>query len=448
MALKKIFGDSLLTKSGEQPTETVLSGKAAIGIYFSAHWCPPCRGFTPKLADMYNDAFQALDMEVVFVSSDRDDASFNSYYADMPWVALPFAQRDIKAALSKKYKVQGIPSLVIIDAKGQTITTDGRSAVIKDPEGTNFPWKPKPFSEIIGKRFLKGDAEVGAEAFAGKTLAIYFSAHWCPPCRGFTPILAKHYKNYTDAGKPIEVIFSTADQSKEEFENYRKEMQNEGGTWLSIPYEDKETREGLDSLFKVEGIPKLVIVGEDGSIINDNAVGEVRGDVIGEKFPWAPPAVGDLARPEGIEDAPSVCVFLEEADAERRQVIQAQVEEVANMYVAQGKANAEDPKYRFYVASVNQGAVPHLRRMSSMAPVAPKSDTPKLQKRGSMETMDNPEAKSLAAGDLHVPMLLMDLMDDGAFYTFEGPEITAATITTFLEGYEKKTLKRQQLQKS
>jgi len=29
-----------------------------------------------------------------------------------------------------------------------------------------------------------------------KAILIYFSAHWCPPCRGFTPVLAKNYKEW------------------------------------------------------------------------------------------------------------------------------------------------------------------------------------------------------------------------------------------------------------
>ena len=58
-------------------------------VYFSAHWCPPCRGFTPKLAEWYvSMKAKRDDFEVVFVSSDRDEGSFNEYYHEMPWLAL------------------------------------------------------------------------------------------------------------------------------------------------------------------------------------------------------------------------------------------------------------------------------------------------------------------------------------------------------------------------
>ena len=30
-----------------------LDGKAIVCLYFSAHWCPPCRAFTPVLKDFY-----------------------------------------------------------------------------------------------------------------------------------------------------------------------------------------------------------------------------------------------------------------------------------------------------------------------------------------------------------------------------------------------------------
>ena len=59
----------------------------------------------------------------------------------MPWKALPYSDRDTKAALSKKYKVRGIPTFVVVDAKtGETITTEGREAVGSDPDGESFPW--------------------------------------------------------------------------------------------------------------------------------------------------------------------------------------------------------------------------------------------------------------------------------------------------------------------
>lgn len=86
----------------------------------------------------------------------------------------------IQGKLSKKFKVQGIPTLVFIEANtGNLVTTKGRESVGSDPEGKEFPWHPKPFSEIIKGELLKGDTKVQSdEALAGKIKGFYFSAHW------------------------------------------------------------------------------------------------------------------------------------------------------------------------------------------------------------------------------------------------------------------------------
>lgn len=70
-----------------------------LGLYFSAHWCGPCRGFTPSLAKWYTELTSGKlqgKLNIVFVSSDRDEPSFDDYFKDMPWLALPFEKRDLK----------------------------------------------------------------------------------------------------------------------------------------------------------------------------------------------------------------------------------------------------------------------------------------------------------------------------------------------------------------
>ena len=61
------------SKNGQQQLSELLSGADLkyVGIYFSAHWCPPCRNFTPVLAEFYNAVNQnGKIFEVIFVSSD------------------------------------------------------------------------------------------------------------------------------------------------------------------------------------------------------------------------------------------------------------------------------------------------------------------------------------------------------------------------------------------
>jgi len=82
-------------------------------------------------------------MIIVFVSSDRDQSSFAQYYGEMPWVALPFENRDKKTALASKYKVNGIPTFIVLDSNGETKDSDGRSTVMNNranPPGAFSEW--------------------------------------------------------------------------------------------------------------------------------------------------------------------------------------------------------------------------------------------------------------------------------------------------------------------
>ena len=92
--LETLFGSHLIRQNGEKVALSSVCGKdRVLGIYFSAEWCPPCKGFTPKLVDFYNKLKGKetnLKFEIVFVSWDKDEASFKDYFGGMPWLALPF----------------------------------------------------------------------------------------------------------------------------------------------------------------------------------------------------------------------------------------------------------------------------------------------------------------------------------------------------------------------
>eukprot|EP00448_Togula_jolla_P026838 CAMPEP_0170652312 /NCGR_PEP_ID=MMETSP0224-20130122/46837_1 /TAXON_ID=285029 /ORGANISM="Togula jolla, Strain CCCM 725" /LENGTH=63 /DNA_ID=CAMNT_0010984169 /DNA_START=22 /DNA_END=210 /DNA_ORIENTATION=- len=57
-ALMELLGDKLVCKAGEVATTDAIEGKGAVALYFSAHWCPPCRSFTPKLAGWYQESLK------------------------------------------------------------------------------------------------------------------------------------------------------------------------------------------------------------------------------------------------------------------------------------------------------------------------------------------------------------------------------------------------------
>ena len=71
--------------------------------------CPPCRSFSPVLINFYNTVKD--DIEVIFVSSDRDEKSFSDYYGKMPWLAMvpgytSKEHNERQAKLANMFKIQ------------------------------------------------------------------------------------------------------------------------------------------------------------------------------------------------------------------------------------------------------------------------------------------------------------------------------------------------------
>jgi nucleoredoxin len=128
-------------EKGTEVSKEALVGKT-IGLYFSAHWCPPCRSFTPTLVK-FRDA-NKKEFEVVFVSSDRSPKDQMAYMKEtgMKWYTMPH-RSSAANALAKKYGISGIPALVIVSPDGKTITKNGRSDVTNNAKGAIKSWAKK-----------------------------------------------------------------------------------------------------------------------------------------------------------------------------------------------------------------------------------------------------------------------------------------------------------------
>ncbi|KAL3694129.1 hypothetical protein R1sor_007780 [Riccia sorocarpa] len=281
--------DHVIKNDGTQVKVSSLRGP--IGIYFSAHWCPPCRNFTPILAKVYKQLKdEGKHFEIVFVSWDRSAEDFKEYFGQMPWLAIPFGDKG-KKALEKVYSVEGIPNLVILDSDGK-VQQDDAVAVISEFKAEAYPFTNEKVEELQAKAEAEKEAllanqtlesllateerdyvvdhennEVKVSSLVGKTVGLYFSAHWCPPCRSFTPKLVQIYNELKEQGKPFEIIFISSDRDEEAFTTYYSEM-----PWLALPYNDRNnnvnTKQKLGEYFKVKGIPCLIILGPDGKTVN------------------------------------------------------------------------------------------------------------------------------------------------------------------------------------
>eukprot|EP00246_Nothoceros_aenigmaticus_P016997 TRINITY_DN800_c0_g1_i1.p1 TRINITY_DN800_c0_g1~~TRINITY_DN800_c0_g1_i1.p1 ORF type:complete len:608 (+),score=153.44 TRINITY_DN800_c0_g1_i1:128-1951(+) len=301
--------DFVIRNDGTEVKVTELEGKP-LALYFSAHWCPPCRAFTPVLKQVYEKLkAEHKDLEIVFVSGDEDEEAFRGYFEDMPWLAVPFSDQQAKKQLNSLFEVEGIPTLVTLDSHGKTVQTDTVS-LIRKHDVDAYPFTPERAEELRAAEEAKranqtvedllvtadrdyvinhAGEQVKVSSLHGKTIGLYFSAHWCPPCRSFTPTLVAVYKELQEDGKPFEIVFVSSDRDEESFQSYYGEM-----PWLALPFSDRKAKADLTSYFEVEGIPTLVILTGDGKTAT--LEGRTMVDTLGARsFPFTSEREQELA---------------------------------------------------------------------------------------------------------------------------------------------------------
>mmetsp|Transcript_12929 Transcript_12929/g.27284 ORF Transcript_12929/g.27284 Transcript_12929/m.27284 type:complete len:203 (-) Transcript_12929:370-978(-) len=115
-----------------------LKGKL-VGFYFSAGWCPPCRAFSPQLADFARS--HADEFVVIFVSSDNSEAEMKTFVKEKGFLQVRW-NSSVRHQLVQYLGVSSLPTLTICNADTGVVVTDwGRTAMLMNSEHCLQEWQ-------------------------------------------------------------------------------------------------------------------------------------------------------------------------------------------------------------------------------------------------------------------------------------------------------------------
>ncbi|PIN25109.1 Thioredoxin, nucleoredoxin [Handroanthus impetiginosus] len=276
--------DYVIMADGKKVPVVELEGKI-VGLYFVLATFNGCLAFNPKLIEVYKSLREkGENFEIVMVPLDDDEASFKEKFENMPWFSLPLKDKCC-AKLVRYFELESLPTLAVIGPDGKTLHSNVVEAI--EEHGVKaYPFTPEKFVEleeiekarreaqtlesilvsedsdfVIGKDGIK----IPVSDLVGKTVLLYFSAHWCPPCRAFLPALMEAYHKINENGNVLEVVFISSDRDQTSFNEFFSKM-----PWLALPFGDKR-KESLSRTFKVRGIPMVVTIGPNGKTVSTEA---------------------------------------------------------------------------------------------------------------------------------------------------------------------------------
>eukprot|EP00286_Rhodomonas_abbreviata_P021867 CAMPEP_0181306744 /NCGR_PEP_ID=MMETSP1101-20121128/10478_1 /TAXON_ID=46948 /ORGANISM="Rhodomonas abbreviata, Strain Caron Lab Isolate" /LENGTH=440 /DNA_ID=CAMNT_0023412851 /DNA_START=161 /DNA_END=1483 /DNA_ORIENTATION=- len=424
--LVNLFGATLTKhEAGEVGTKAVLKGKTHVGILFGAAWSGSCKQFTEPLVKVYKKLIEekGKSFEIVYVPATvpgrppEDEKSFKELLETMPWLAIPLHRKAVHKKLTRRFQVRQIPMLVLLDSEGKTIHRDITPAVthiIEDADGDSFadqfPWAEKRHTNIkqmLGETFLKGDgSEVAISALEGKYIGVLLSATWHWQCRRFQQMLEYMYEKLAGEGKPFEIIDM----------DFSADV-----PWLCMPHKSHEAKQKLGEAFRVEQCPMLVIIDPEGNVVTTEGVEIVTKDTDGECFPWTPKPLYDLSTLEPeilgeMNDTVTCVILCEGCDEATKTALTDAMMPVAEEAFTAAKLSGCEAGMLFFTATESSDVVEQLRVSCELG---------------------EPTATPL--------LVILDIPDSGAYYLFEGENITTEEISAFIEDYDEERLDRKEL---
>jgi thiol-disulfide isomerase/thioredoxin len=128
-----------------------------IAVFLGADYCPHCKAFAPTVHQS-TSALEKKRCKVVFVSNDRTLEAFHtSCQKNRTLDVMPY---DLEKTQTMRdlFGLQTIPALMILrnsgfDQENPTVLSNGRQALLADPQGAKFPWSSdSPSSTITGTK--------------------------------------------------------------------------------------------------------------------------------------------------------------------------------------------------------------------------------------------------------------------------------------------------------
>lgn len=143
--MEHLFGTQLISHNGPVRTSNITYRYKL--VYFSAQWCPLCKAFTSQLASFYSmvNSYEQI-LEILFVSYDRSKSDFNEYFTKMPWLAVNYGDRKRIEMLEKRFGIQEVPFIALIDDDGNIKSKDAKNDILTKGLSILNTWDAELFS--------------------------------------------------------------------------------------------------------------------------------------------------------------------------------------------------------------------------------------------------------------------------------------------------------------